>query len=86
MHNGVIEAKVSKLIEENNELKARINELEKMIQQNQKNDVHDIKEIMIQMKQNSDKIMEFAETLLTFTMRKESIDKIIEKIKKILPI
>lgn len=86
MQNNVIDAQVSKLIEESKEMTERINQLEKEIEENQKKDVHDIKEILIQMKEQSDKITEFAETLLAFTTRKESIDKIIEKIKKILPI
>ena len=79
MSNNVIDAQVSKLIEENNELKDRLREIEKTIEKNQKDDVHDIKEIL-----NS--IKEFNEKMAWLLSRKDWIDKIIEKIKKILPI
>lgn len=79
MQNQLLDAQVSKLIEENEELKERINQLEKTVQQNQKNDVHDIKEIL-----NS--IKEFNEKIVWLLSRKDWIDKIIEKIKKFLPI
>ena len=51
MQNPVIDAEVSKLIEENEEMKNRISELEKLVQQNQRNDVHDIKEILNSIKE-----------------------------------
>lgn len=79
MSNNIIDAQVSKLIEENKEMTERINQLEKLIQKNQKDDVHDIKEIL-----NS--INEFNEKILWLLSRKDWIDKIIEKIKKFLPI
>ena len=79
MSNNIIDAQVSKLIEENKEMTERINQLEKLIQKNQKDDVHDIKEIL-----NS--IKEFNEEIAWLLSRKDWIDKIIEKIKKILPI
>lgn len=79
MSNNVIDAQVSKLIEENEEMKKRLREIEKTVEKNQKDDVHDIKEIL-----NS--IKEFNEKLLWITARKDWIDKIIEKIKKFLPI
>lgn len=79
MSNNIIDAQVSKLIEENKEMTERINQLEKLIQKNQKDDVHDIKEIL-----NS--IKEFNEKIAWLLSRKDWIDKIIEKIKKFLPI
>lgn len=79
MSNNVIDAQVSKLIEENEEMKKRLREIEKTIEKNQKDDVHDIKEIL-----NS--IKEFNEKIVSLLSRKDWIDKIIEKIKKILPI
>ena len=86
MQNPVIDAQVSKLIEENEELKNRINELEKTVQQNQRNDVHDLKEMLIQIKEFNEKLLDFSNTIQVLQARKEWIDVIIEKIKKILPI
>lgn len=86
MQNPVIDAQVSKLIEENEELKNRINELEKTVQENQRNDVHDLKEMLIQIKEFNEKLVDFSNTIQVLQTRKEWIDKIIEKIKKILPI
>ena len=79
MSNNIIDAQVSKLIEENKEMNERIKQLEKLVQKNQKDDVHDIKEMM-----NS--IKEFNEKIVWLLSRKDWIDKIIEKIKKFLPI
>lgn len=79
MSNNIIDAQVSKLIEENKEMNERIKQLEKLVQKNQKDDVHDIKEMM-----NS--IKEFNERIVWLLSRKDWIDKIIEKIKKFLPI
>jgi len=79
MSDSIIDAQVSKLIEENSEMKDRIKELEKTVANNQKNDLHDFKEIL-----NS--IDEFNEKIVWLLSRKDWIDKIIEKIKKILPI
>lgn len=86
MQNPVIDAQVSKLIEENEELKNRINELEKTVQQNQRNDVHDIKEMLNSIKEFNEKLLDFSNTIQVLQARKEWIDAIIEKIKKILPI
>ena len=79
MSDSIIDAQVSKLIEENSEMKDRIKELEKIVANNQKNDLHDFKEIL-----NS--IEEFNEKMAWLLSRKDWIDKIIEKIKKFLPI
>lgn len=79
MSNNIIDAQVSKLIEENKEMSEKIKQLEKQVQKNQKDDVHDIKEMM-----NS--IKEFNEKIVWLLSRKDWIDKIIEKIKKFLPI
>ena len=46
MSDSIIDAQVSKLIEENSEMKDRIKELEKIVANNQKNDLHDFKEIL----------------------------------------
>lgn len=86
MQNPVIDAQVSKLIEENEELKNRISELEKTVQQNQRNDVHDLKEMLSQIKEFNEKLLDFSNTIQVLQARKEWIDAIIEKIKKILPI
>lgn len=86
MQNPVIDAQVSKLIEENEELKNRINELEKTVQQNQRNDVHDLKEMLNQIKEFNEKLLDFSNTIQALQTRKDWIDKIIEKIKKFLPI
>ena len=56
MSNNVIDAQVSKLIEENNELKDRLREIEKTIEKNQKDDVHDIKEILNSIKEFNEKM------------------------------
>lgn len=86
MNNWILDAQVSKLIEENEDLKERINQLEKTVQQNQKNDVHDIKEMLNSIKEFNEKILDFSNTIKILQARKEWIDVIIEKIKKILPI
>ena len=56
MSNNIIDAQVSKLIEENKEMTERINQLEKLIQKNQKDDVHDIREILTSIKEFNEKI------------------------------
>ena len=86
MNNWILDAQVSKLIEENGELKERINQLEKTVQQNQKNDVHDIKEMLNSIKEFNEKLLDFSKTIELLQSRKDWIDKIIEKIKKFLPI
>jgi len=86
MSNNIIDAQVSKLIEENKEMTERINQLEKTVQQNQKNDVHDIKEMLNSIKEFNEKLLDFSNTIKLLQERKDWIDKIIEKIKKILPI
>ncbi len=86
MNNWILDAQVSKLIEENEEMKERINQLEKTVQQNQKNDVHDIKEMLNSIKEFNEKLLDFSNTIKILQARKDWIDKIIEKIKKFLPI
>lgn len=86
MNNWILDAQVSKLIEENEELKERINQLEKTVQQNQKNDVHDIKEMLNSIKEFNEKLLDLSNTINLLQSRKDWIDKIIEKIKKFLPI
>ena len=56
MSNNVIDAQVSKLIEENNELKDRLREIEKTIEKNQKDDVLDIIEILNSIKEFNEKM------------------------------
>lgn len=75
----VIEQQVWELKEENKELKERLEEMEKNFEKMQKKDSHEFSEIINRMK-------EFNEKLAWFLSWKEWIDKIIEKIKKILPI
>lgn len=91
--SAYLDQKVWMLSEEQKDLKERIDELEKKIEEYQQKDVHDIKEIFVWMKEEAEKIKQFNEQLLDFSntikvlqARKEWIDKIIEKIKKILPI
>lgn len=86
MSNNIIDAQVSKLIEENKEMTERINQLEKTVQQNQKNDVHDIKEMLNSIKEFNEKLLDFSNTIKILQARKDWIDAIIEKIKKFLPI
>lgn len=86
MNNWILDAQVSKLIEEKEELKERINQLEKTVQQNQKNDVHDIKEMLNSIKEFNEKLLDLSNTINVLQTRKDWIDKIIEKIKKFLPI
>lgn len=86
MQNWILEAQVSKLIEEKEEMKERINELEKLVKQNQKNDVHDIKEMLNSIKEFNEKLLDFSNTISVLQKWKEWIDAFIEKIKKILPI
>lgn len=91
--SAYLDQKVWMLSEEQKDLKERIDELEKKIEENQQKDVHDIKEILVWMKEEAEKIKQFNEQLLDLSntigvlqTRKDWIDKIIEKIKKFLPI
>ena len=74
-----IEQKIWKLETENQELKDRLEELEKKFEKNQKTEIHDLKEI-------TNWIKEFHEKISDILNRKDWIDKIIDKIKKILHI
>lgn len=71
--------KVSRLEAENKELKEEIETMKKKIDEIYKSDKHDLMEIW-----NS--IKEFNEKMKDIFDWKENIDKIIEKIKKLLPI
>lgn len=91
--SAYLDQKVWMLSEEQKDLKERIEELEKKIEENQQKDVHDIKEIIVWVKEEAEKIKQFNEQLLDLSntinvlqTRKDWIDKIIEKIKKFLPI
>lgn len=86
MHNGVLEAKVWKLEEENKELKERIDEIEKNITKNDWVNNAMFKEIMYWMKSTKEWLSKLTENFSDLWTRKDSIDKIIEKIKKLLPI
>ena len=86
MHNGVLEAKVWKLEEENKELKERIDEIEKNITKNDWVNNAMFKEIMYWMKSTKEWLSKLTENFSDLWTRKDSIDKIIEKIKKLVPI
>lgn len=77
--SGVLEQQVWELREENKELKERLEVIEKNFEKMQKKDSHEFSEIINKMK-------DFNEKIASFLSWKEWIDKIIEKIKKILPI
>lgn len=74
-----LEWKVSRLEAENEELKEELSTIKKKIDEIYKSDKHDFMEIW-----NS--IKEFNEKMKSIFDWKENIDKIIEKIKKLLPI
>lgn len=86
MSNWIIEAKLSQLIEEHKELQQKFEELEKTVKQNQKKDVHDFNEMFLQFKEFNKTFIDYSKTIDVLNARKEWIDKIIEKIKKFLPI
>lgn len=79
MSNPVIEAQVGRLIEENEQLQQRIAELEKKI--NKKENAYDLDLSNIFERMKSMNII-----LEWYIQRKSSIDALMEKIKKLLPI
>ena len=84
--SAYLEQQVWELKEKNAELEQRVISLEKKFAEINKNNQHDFKEILNAMDEAKSKISDFAESIKWFTEWKKGIDKIIEKIKKILPI
>ena len=83
---GVLEKQVWELREENKELKETINEMQKQIDEIKNSEKSEFREIIVKMKEEKEKIEEFNKKLADFLNWKESIDTIIDKIKKILHI
>ena len=83
---GVLEKQVWELREENKELKETINEMQKQIDEIKNSEKSEFREIIVKMKEEKEKIEEFNKKLADFLDWKESIDTIIDKIKKILHI
>ena len=83
---GVLEKQVWELREENKELKETINEMQKQIDEIKNSEKSEFREIIVKMKEEKEKIEEFNKKLADFLDWKTNIDKIIEKIKKLLPI
>ena len=83
---GVLEKQVWELREENKELKETINEMQKQIDEIKNSEKSEFREIIVKMKEEKGKIEEFNKKLADFLNWKESIDAIIDKIKKILHI
>lgn len=86
MKNNTLEAQVWQITEENKELKERINQLEKIIEEIKKSDKSEFKEILYKIQDFNVKISESTKSIDSILEWKTWIDKIIEKIKKILPI
>lgn len=79
MQNPVVEAQVGRLVEENEQLQQRIAELEKKINKKENAYDLDLSNIFERMK-SMNLILEW------YIQRKSSIDALMEKIKKFLPI
>lgn len=73
------EQRISMLEKEVNDLKEEILKIQKNMQKDEKKNIHDIRDIFKEMQDQKEKIN-------VFVTWKEWIDKIIEKIKKLLPI
>lgn len=84
--NSYLEQQVWELKEKNAELEERVIELEREFKEIKNNNQHDFKEILNAMDDAKSKISEFAKSIDVIAEWKKWIDKIIEKIKKILPI
>lgn len=84
--NPYIEQQIWVLTEKVADLEASVRELQKQVKASNKDNQHEIKEILNAMDEAKSKISDFAESIKWFTEWKKGIDKIIEKIKKILPI
>lgn len=77
--SAILEQKVGELETKFQEMQERLDEFEKSTKDNQKEEKHDLEEMIIKRK-------EFNEKMAGLLDWKEGIDEIIEKIKKILPI
>ena len=84
--NPYIEQQIWVLIEKVANLEASVRELQKQVKASNKDNQHEIKEILFAMNDAKSKISEFAESINGFAEWKSWIDKIIAKIKKLLPI
>lgn len=84
--NPYIEQQIWILTEKVADLEASVGELQKQVKASNKDNQHEIKEILFAMNDAKSKISEFAESIKWLSEWKSWIDKIIEKIKKILPI
>ncbi len=73
------EQRISMLEKEVNDLKEEILKIQKNMQKDEKKNIHDIRDIFKEIQDQKEKIN-------VFVTWKEWIDKIIEKIKKFLPI
>jgi len=86
MANPQLEAEVWKLREEIKELTLQLEEMKKSQLENSKIYSNNIRDIFNREKDIDVKFLDFSASIEAFTKWKEWIDKIIEKIKKFLPI
>ena len=84
--NPYIEQQIWVLIEKVANLEASVGELQKQVKASNKDNQHEIKEILFAMDDAKSKFSEFAKSIDGITEWKSWIDKIIAKIKKLLPI
>lgn len=84
--NPYLEQQVWELKEKNAELEERVRELEIQFKEIKNNNQHDFSEILVSINESKEKIKTFAESIKWLSDWKSWIDKIIEKIKKFLPI
>ena len=84
--NPYIEQQLWVLIEKVANLEASVSELQKQVKASNKDNQHEIKEILFAMDDAKSKISEFTKSIDGINEWKSWIDKIIAKIKKLLPI
>lgn len=84
--SAYLEQQVWELKEKNAELEERVRELESQFKEIKNNNQHDFREILFAMNDAKSKFSEFAKSIDWISEWKSWIDKIIAKIKKILPI
>lgn len=84
--NPYIEQQIWVLTEKVAELEASVRELQKQVKASNHDNKHEIKEILFAMDDAKSKFSEFAKSIDWISEWKSWIDKIIAKIKKILPL
>ena len=84
--NPYIEQQIWILTEKVAELEASVRELQKQVKSSNHDNQHEIKEILFAIDDAKSKFSEFTKSIDGITEWKSWIDKIIAKIKKLLPI